>query len=335
MKSVVFDSCGEPASVLRVDECDIVEPGDGQVQVRMLASPVNPSDLLYVRGEYTLQPRLPATAGFEGVGIVEKAGSGLRPRIMLGKRVAVLSQFGGNWAERNVVPATQVIPLSRQLTTGQAATFFVNPATAFIMTRLVLRVPAGDWLLQTAAGSVLGKMIVRLGKRFGFKTLCVVRRETQVEELQKAGATKTIVFDSAKDDPETLVESVRDATGGEGVRFAVDPVAGDVASTVMQCLARDGRMLLYGSLSGEPISFSPRDLMTPGAGVDGFWLGNFMERQSLLKKLRLVRTITKLIGDGILASEIESSFPLDEIRQAVAEAEQPGGKILLRISESG
>ena len=53
------------------------------------------------------------------------------------------------------------------------------------------------------------------------------------------------------------------------------------------------------------------------------------------KKLRLVRTITKLIGDGILASEIESSCPLDEIRQAVAEAEQPGGKILLRISESG
>ena len=94
-------------------------------------------------------------------------------------------------------------------------------------------------------------------------------------------------------------------------------------------------MLLYGSLSGEPISFSPRHLMTPGAGVDGFWLGNFMERQSLLKKLRLVRTITKLIGDGILASEIESSFPLDEIRQAVAEAEQPGGKILLRIGESG
>ena len=333
MKSVVFDSCGEPASVLRVDERDIADPGDGQVQVRMLASPVNPSDLLFVRGEYTLQPRLPATPGFEGVGIVENVGTGLRPRIMLGKRVAVLSRFGGNWAERNVVPATQVIPLSSQLTTEQAATFFVNPATAFIMTRLVLQVPAGDWLLQTAAGSVLGKMIVRLGKRFGFKTLCVVRREEQVEELQKEGATKTIVFDAAKDDPEKLVESVRDATGGAGVRFAVDPVAGDVASAVMRCLAKDGRMLVYGSLSGEPISFSPRDLMTPGASVDGFWLGNFMEKQPLLKKLSLVRTITKLIAEGTLASEIGSSFPLDEITQAVAEAEQPGGKTLLRISE--
>lgn len=332
MKSVVFDSCGEPASVLRVDERDVAEPGDGEVQVRMLASPVNPSDLLFVRGEYTLQARLPATPGFEGVGIVESVGSGLRPRIMLGKRVAVLSRFGGNWAERNVVPATQVIPLSRHLTTEQAATFFVNPATAFIMTRLVLQVPAGDWLLQTAAGSVLGKMIVRLGKRFGFKTLCVVRRETQVEELQKEGATKTIVFDAAKDDPEKLIETVRNATG-EGVRFAVDPVAGDVASTVMRCLAKDGRMLVYGSLSGQPIQFSPRDLMTPGASVDGFWLGNFMEKQPLLKKLSLVRTITRLIGQGTLASEIESSFPLDEITQAVAAAEQPGGKTLLRISE--
>ncbi|MBC8289101.1 MAG: zinc-binding dehydrogenase, partial [Planctomycetes bacterium] len=126
---------------------------------------------------------------------------------------------------------------------------------------------------------------------------------------------------------------VREATGGNGVRFAIDPVAGDVASAVMQCLAKNGRMLVYGSLSGEPIQFSPRDLMTPGAGVDGFWLGNFMETQSLLKKLSLVRTITKLNGEGVLASEIGSSFPLDEIAQAVVAAEQPGGKTLLRISE--
>ena len=74
----------------------------------------------------------------------------------------------------------------------------------------------------------------------------------------------------------------------------------------MRCLAKDGRMLVYGSLSSEPISFSPRDLMTPGASVDGFWLGNFMEKLPLLKKLSLVRTITKLIGEGILASEIGS-----------------------------
>lgn len=332
MKSVVFRVCGEPADVLSIEDREPCEPGDGEVLVRMLACPVNPSDLLYVRGEYTLQPKLPATPGFEGVGVVEKAGSGLRPRIMLGKRVAVLSRLGGNWAEHNLVSASQVIPLSSQLTVEQAATFFVNPATAYIMTRLVLRVPAGEWLLQTAAGSTLGKMIVRLGRRFGFRTLCVVRREAQVEQLRQEGATETIVFDAEADEPEKLVSAVREVTGGAGVRFAVDPVAGAVGSTVTQCLAKNGRMLVFGSLSGKPFQFSPRTLMTPGASIDGFWLGNFMEKQSLLKKLSLVRTITKLIGDGTLTSEIGASFPLDEITQAVATAGQSNGKTLLRIS---
>jgi NADPH:quinone reductase-like Zn-dependent oxidoreductase len=333
MKAVIFDECGEPANVLKVCENEYREPDDGEVLVRMLASPVNPSDLLYVRGEYTLQPQLPASPGFEGVGVVEQAGSGLRPRIMLGKRVAVLSRFGGNWAERNTVSATQVIPLSSQLSVNQAATFFVNPATAYVMTQLVLRVPPGEWLLQSAANSTLGRMIVRLGRRFRFKTLCIVRREEQVEALQKEGATKTIVFDAASEAPEKLIEAVRKTTDGMGVPFAVDPVAGSVGSAMARCLAKEGRMLAYGSLSGEPLQFSPRDLMTPGASLEGFWLGNFMEKQPLLKKLSLVRTITKLILDGTLASEIGSVFPLNEIEKAIRAAETSSGKTLLQISD--
>jgi NADPH2:quinone reductase len=192
MKSVVFEQTGAPASVLASREVDVPEPRAGEVLVRMLASPVNPSDLMFVRGQYTLQPTLPATPGFEGVGVVERASGGLRSRFMLGKKVCVLSRNGGNWAEYNAVPATQVIPfsplLTGELSVEQAATFFVNPATAFVMTRKVLNVPAGEWLLQTAAGSVLGRMIVRLGKRSGFKTLCVVRRDEQVEELRSLGA---------------------------------------------------------------------------------------------------------------------------------------------------
>lgn len=331
MKAVSFDESGDPASVLQVRDRDVREPGEGEVLVRMVASPVNPSDLLYVRGEYTLQPQFPASPGFEGVGIVEKAGAGLRPRIMLGKRVAVLSRLGGNWAEQNTVPASQVIPLSSQLSTNQAATFFVNPATAYIMTRLVLNVPPGAWLLQTAAASTLGRMIVRLGRQFGFKTLCVVRHEAQVEELQKEGATKTIVFNAANNEPEQLVEAVRATTAGNGVPFAIDPVAGVVGSAVTECLAKEGRMLAYGSLSGDPLQFSPRELMTPGASIEGFWLGNFMEKQSLLKKLGLVRTITKLIIDGTLASEIGSSFQLDDVAKAVQAAENSGGKTLLQM----
>ena len=137
MKSVVFESTGEPDTVLNVKDLPEPEPEFGQIKVRMLCCPVNPSDLMFVRGQYTLSADLPATPGFEGVGIVELAGGGLRAKMMLGKRVAVLSRRGGNWAEKNVVSASQVIPFSNLLTgrlsQEQQATFFVNPVTAHVM----------------------------------------------------------------------------------------------------------------------------------------------------------------------------------------------------------
>src|SRR5260370_41826202 len=102
MKAVVFDKFGDPGEVLQIRDLPAPEPGPGQVRVRMLASPVNPSDLLYVRGQYGSQPRLPATPGFEGVGIVEAAGGGLLGRLRLGKRVAVLNGETVNWQEQVV-----------------------------------------------------------------------------------------------------------------------------------------------------------------------------------------------------------------------------------------
>jgi NADPH:quinone reductase len=343
MKAVVFESTGAPDSVLSVHEIPEPEPKHGQVKVRMLCCPVNPSDLMFVRGQYTLSPDCPATPGFEGVGIVEAAGGGLRAKMMLGKRVAVLSRRGGNWAEKNVVPATQVIPFSSLLTGSlsreEQATFFVNPVTAFVMTRHVLRVPADEWLLQTAAGSVLGHMIIRLGKRDGFKTLCVVRREEQVAELQAAGADAAIWFDPAKHSAEDFRAAVASATGTSAdesvIRHAVDCVGGATGSAVVSVLGKDARMLVYGTLSGEPLQIPSRALMTPGASITGFWLGNYMETLKLPAKLKLVRSVSSLIRDGVLASEIGASFPLEEITAAVQAAETPGrrGKVLLNIAQ--
>ena len=174
MKSVQFEVPGEPSQVLKVVDCEIPMPKSGEVLVRMLASPVNPSDMMYIRGHYTVPAQCPASPGFEGVGVVEQTGGGLRGLLFRGRRVVVLNRKGGNWSEYVVVPSTEVIPISKSLSNEQAATFFVNPATAWVMTQEVLRVPNGQWLLQTAAGSALGRMIVRLGRQCGFKTFNVV-----------------------------------------------------------------------------------------------------------------------------------------------------------------
>ncbi|MCA9064380.1 MAG: zinc-dependent alcohol dehydrogenase family protein [Planctomycetaceae bacterium] len=331
MQQIQFQSVGEPADVLQCVTATPPVPQHGEVLVRMLASPVNPSDLMFIRGQYTTAAHCPASPGFEGVGIVEVSGGGLRGQLFRGKRVAVLNRSGGNWAEQVVVPADQVIPLSAGLSLEAAATFFVNPATAWVMTQEVLQVQPGETLLQTAAASSLGRMIIRLGQHLGFRTINVVRRQHQADELKSLGGDDVIVFDAASQSPEELAEAVRQKNQGKGVRYAIDPVGGTVASGVVGSLAHDGHLLLFGTLSGDPIQFSPRTLMTQGARIDGFWLGNYMQKQGLLFKLKLVKRITKLIQAGVLSTEISHRFSLSDIREAVIASEdrERSGKTLL------
>lgn len=330
MKAIVCDRWGEPEEVLQVRDVPEPTPGRGEVRVRMLACPINPSDLLMVRGQYGRQPPLPATPGFEGVGVVE-AGSGLLARRVLGRRVAVLNSGSGNWKEHVVIPARQAVPVPKELSDEQAATFFVNPATALILTRYVLQVPAGAWLLQTAAGSTLGRMVIRLGQRFGFRTLNVVRRREQAEELRRLGGTEVIATNE-----ESLAEGLHAWTWGEGVRYALDAVGGATGSEVVRILARDGRLIVYGTLAGEPMSVDPRTLMVGQKRIEGFWLSEWVRDQKWWKMLWLFRQIGKLMRDGVLVSDVGQSFGLTDIHAAVRQAAQPGrqGKVLLRMGKS-
>jgi NADPH:quinone reductase-like Zn-dependent oxidoreductase len=330
MKAVVCDRWGEPEEVLQVRDVPEPVPGRGQVLVRMLASPINPSDLLMVRGKYGRQPPLPAVPGNEGVGVVE-AGSGLLARRVMNRRVAVLNGQTGNWQEHVVIPARQAVPVPREIPDEQAASFFVNPATALAMTRHVLRVPPGAWLLQTAAGSALGRMIIRLGRHYGFQTLNVVRRREQAEELLRDGGTAAV---ATNDEP--LAEKVMALTRGEGVLYAVDAVGGNTGAQVIQCLGRGGRLLLYGTLSGDPLAIDPRVLLVGQKRVEGFWLSEWVRDQGVLTMLLLFRRIGRLMREGVLTTEVGNTYPLGDIQAAVRQADQPGrkGKVLLRIAPS-
>lgn len=328
MKRVVFDRVGPPAEVLRLqDDVPAPQPKRGEVLVRMLASPINPSDLMYVQGTYGLKPSFPATPGFEGVGVVEATGGGVLGWLRKGKRVAVINDRIGNWAEYTVTSARQVIPVPDDLTDEQAATFFVNPATALAMTQDVLKVTKGAWLLQSAAGGELGKMVIRLGYKLAFRTINVVRRREQVEELKKLGADHVIV-ESDGPIPEQVRKLVPD-----GVRYAIDPVGGETGSQIIAALAHGGRCLLYGSLSDQPVSAHPRYFIGNDIRVEGFWLGAWAKKQRVLTMLGLFRRVRALMAEGILQTQFAATYPLEEVNKAVEHAAAPGkgGKVLLRI----
>jgi NADPH:quinone reductase-like Zn-dependent oxidoreductase len=332
MKAIVFDCFGDPAEVLQVRDIPVPEPGWGEVRVRMICSPINPSDLSVVRGEYGRLPDLPATPGFEGAGVVEATGGGILGKLRQGRRVAVLNGKGGSWQEYVIVPAKQAVPVPSDLKDEQAATFFVNPASALAMIQYVLKVPSGAWVLQTAAGSALGRMVIRLGRHLGFRTINVVRRREQVQELLHAGGDAVIC--SCEDSIEEWVQKI---TGGQGVSYALDAVGGATAAAVVKSLSQGGRLLLYGTLSGEPLQLDPRVLMSGSRKIEGFWLSNWASQQGVMTMLLLFRRINKLLAAGILTTEVGDIFPMTDIQTAVREAVKPGrqGKVLLRLSSGG
>jgi NADPH2:quinone reductase len=356
MKSARVNQFTDNPDDIRIEDVPQPEPGPGQVRVRMRMSPVNPSDLNFARGTYhdalgriiwnqsrngttpqasfdpahtNVCPVPPYALGGEGMGIVDACGPGFLAKRLRGKRVAVAGgPPAGTWQEFVVVDARRAVALPDSIPDEQAAMFFVNPITAYVMIREVLRVRRDGWVLLTAAGSALGKSIVRMGVRDGFRTTCVVRSNANSAELRLLGANAVIETDS-----QDLVTEVARITDGRGVGFALDCVGGELAGQVVSCLGRNGRLVIYGTLANRPLPIPGRDLMMPMATIEGFLLPTWMAQQSPLKLLGVLRAVKKLTTAGVFHTEVTEKFPLEQAAAAVHAALRPGrtGKVMLQI----
>jgi len=340
MKSAGITTYTRNVSDIQISDLPVPEPGPGQIRVRMLKSPVNPSDLNFLHGTYHTAlrriiwnqgnaegaqvyydpdlknacPQPPFALGGEGMGIVDATGSGLLARRLRGKRVAVASgPPNGAWQEYTVVDARRAVALPVDISDEQGSMFFVNPVTAYVLTREVLCVPRGAWLLLTAAGSALGKSIVRMAKLHGVKTLCVVRSGENSDELRSLGADAVV-----ETNHQDLIAEVFRLTNGKGVSYALDCVGGELSSLVVRCLGLDGKLVLYGTLADEPIQIPIRDLMMPVANISGFLLPNWMLQQSPLKLLSVLKQVKKLMIKCVFDTQVAQRFPLDRVADAVA-----------------
>jgi len=351
MKSAWIQSfTGDPGKV-EVRDVDPPVPGPGQVLVRMRMAPVNPSDFYYIEGTYqSAFARLvwnhgadrptdrlgnppfawpPYSLGVEGVGVVEKAGPGFLGKRLVGKRVAVVSgPPNGTWQEYTLIDAKRAFAVPRALKDEQACSFFVNPLTALVLVRQVLQVPEGATVLQTAAGSALAGMVRNLARVDRFRVIDVVRSRAGAERLRQSGSEHVVALED-----ENLLEAVHGIAPG-GASFVLDCVAGPTGSDALRCLQPGGRMVCYGTLSGQPISLPPRDLMMPMTSIEGFYLAAFLADRSLLQRVGLVRKTAKLIQQGVLDTPVEQTYRLDALHEALDHARRPGrtGKVLLDMT---
>src|SRR4051794_6717648 len=236
MKALIFRETGEPQSVLQLAEIPTPPLGPGEALVRVLLSPINPSDLHMVRGRYGYQPELPASPGAEGVGIVEAVGPGVQGPI-IGTRVVFVDTWN-TWREQIVCPVDRLVPVPDGLDDPAAATSYTNPLTAWALTRSSHNLKEGDWLLQTAAASSVGKLVLQLAQQYRFKTINVIRRREQETIIRNLGGNEVICTED-KD----LTTRLQELTAGKGVERAIDCVAGELGAEIARNLAPGGTML--------------------------------------------------------------------------------------------
>jgi NADPH:quinone reductase len=323
-RAVRFDGFGEPGDVLRVEEVAAPSPGPGEVLLRMRARPVNPSDLSTVRGRYGELPELPATPGLEGMGVVVALGEGVDGPAA-GTRVVPLGIRAGTWAELMRAPASALVAVPDGVSDTAAAQLVVNPMSAWVLVTEELPLGEGDWLLQSAAGSTLGRVVIQLARARGFRTVNVVRRPEQVAELEALGADAVLV------DDDDLPERVREVTGGEGAPAAIDAVSGPLGARMAASLAPGGTLVAYGRLSQQPMPLDSAGLLFLGATVRGFWLARWFRERPAEHVGAALASVLGLMADGTVDPPVEATYDLGDVRAACAHAERPGraGKVIL------
>ncbi|MEJ6393815.1 zinc-binding dehydrogenase [Gymnodinialimonas sp. 2305UL16-5] len=314
-----------PGKTLEVQEMPLPKPGPGQVLVQVAASPINPSDLAMLRGEYGLRWPYPLVPGLEGSGQVVADGGGMLARFMRGKRVSLAAEGQGLWAEYAAVSAKRVVPLLAGTPLGIAACSFVNPLTAIALVGEVRR--AGQWAaVSTASGGALGGMIRRRAKEKGVKLINIVRKAEQVETLRAEGA-RYVLDETAADFDADLAALCKELR----CRMAFDAVGGQMTYRLAEALRSESDILVYGGLAGKAAALNPGTLIFKQARVRGFWLSKWLSRKTAPEMIWLTRQVAQGLQGGFAETRIAQVVPLDEASAAPAAYEQAmsAGKTLI------
>ncbi|RYF50928.1 MAG: alcohol dehydrogenase, partial [Cytophagaceae bacterium] len=117
-----------------------------------------------------------------------------------------------------------------------------------------------------------------------------------------------------------------------GVACVLDAVGGHVATESIKCLARGGKMLIYGLMSSQDPILNASLMIFRELTIKGFWLTDWMRRVDSQTRTDVAQNVINLLASGKIQMPVEAIYSLDKITEAVDHADRPGrrGKILLK-----
>ncbi|HEV7788780.1 MAG TPA: hypothetical protein VGP05_07200, partial [Pseudonocardia sp.] len=163
--------------------------------------------------------------GIECVGTVDLVDDGV-DSVRTGDRVVTV-RVTGTWQEYLVADADQVLPVPEAMSTSTGCQLIASPLTAWVLVSSELDLGRDEWLVQRAAGSTVGQLVIQLSSHLGFRTLNVVRRRTAVAEIRAVGGTEVVCTEGGD-----LAGQLAAMTAGNPITKAIDGVSGQVGADV-------------------------------------------------------------------------------------------------------
>jgi NADPH2:quinone reductase len=309
--------------VLEYVELPDPTPGPGEALIRVRVAGVNFTDVYQRTGMYP--GTLPFTPGVEGVGVVEKLGSGVT-EVKVGDRVGWVMMKGA-YAELAVVPAERLVPIPASIDDRTAAAILLQGMTAHFLLRDCYRVTKGEWILVHAAAGGVGLLMMQIGHKIGARIIGTTSTEEKAALAREAGADEIVLYTK-----EDFQQAAKRITGGAGVSVVYDSVGKTTFDKSLDSLRRRGYMVLFGASSGPVPPLDPQVLNRKGSlYLTRPTLGDYVStREELLGR---AAELFDWVSKGELKVRVEHVYPLAEAAKAHAdlEARKTTGKVLLTI----
>jgi NADPH:quinone reductase len=320
VKAVRIHQTGGP-EVLRYEEVALPAPGPGEVRVRHTAIGLNFIDIYYRKGQY--KAPLPFGIGKEAAGVVEALGSGVAG-FQPGDRVAYAMATGAASQAANIA-AAWLVKLPDAISDETAAAMMLKGMTAEYLLHRTYAVKPGETILFYAAAGGVGAIACQWAKAKGATVIGVVGTEGKAAEARASGCAHVLIL--GKDD---IAARVRQITGGAGVPVVYDSIGRDTFQTSLDCLARRGLMVSFGSASG-PVTGIGLEALSKGAFyVTRPGLVHYISTRSELEAS--AEALFDAVASGAVKIEIRRRYALKDIAAAHRDLESrktTGASILI------
>jgi NADPH2:quinone reductase len=317
MKAVVITRLGGP-EVLEVRDVPDPVAGPGEELVRVEAAGVNFADTMAAQGGYPGTPKPPLIAGREFCGT----------RLNNGERVMGYTQWGA-FAEVVAAKTALLWPVPAGWSAEEGAAFPVNFFTAYFAywkAGLSDGSAKGDRVLIHAVAGGVGTAAVQIGKLLGVEMYGTSSSEEKLDRVKQLGLQHGINY--KKQDYEVAVKQL---TGGEGVDVVFEMLGGEHTAKSIRCLRDFGRVIAYGTATGQRALVDVGTLYAKGASVHGLWLTYISAKRDLMQQAW--SQVSAWAAQGHLRPVIENVLPMEKAADAyrLLLERKNFGKVVLKI----